>query len=316
MKIVILDGYTLNPGDLSWESLKELGEVEIYDRTSPEDVLKRIGNSEIVFTNKTKITKEIIENSKNLKFIVVLAAGYDVVDIKIAKEKGIVVTNTPGYSRKAVTQFVFALILEIAHHVWDHNLKVKSGEWIKRKDFSFWDYPLIELEGKTLGIIGAGNIGRQNINIAKAFGMNVLVYDKFLSEDLKIYQTTLNEVMEKSDIITYHCPLTKETKELIKEENILKMKNGVILINTSRGELAKEEDIYKYLENGKIGYYATDVASTEPILENNILLKAKNCIITPHIAWASKESRERLLNIAIDNLKNFLSNNIINQVNK
>lgn len=315
MKIVVLDGYTLNPGDLSWNELKNLGEVKIYDRTSPEEVLDRISDSEIIFTNKTVISKEIIESCKNLKYIGVLAAGYNVVDIKHAKEREIVVTNTPGYSRKSVVQFVFALILETAHHVWDHNLKVKSGEWEKRKDFCFWDYPLIELEGKTLGIIGAGNIGKENIPIAKAFGMNILVYDRFLNEDLGEYQVSLDNLLKNSDIITFHCPLTEETKDLIREDNILKMKDKVILINTSRGELAREKDIYKYLENGKIGYYATDVVSTEPILEDNILLKAKNCIITPHIAWAPKESRERLLNIAINNLKFYLSGVIVNKVN-
>ena len=315
MRIVVLDGYTLNPGDLSWDTLKNLGEVIIYDRTLPEEVVKRIGDSEIIFTNKTKITKEIMDSCKNLKYIGVLAAGYNVVDIEYAKNKGIVVINTPGYSQKAVAQFVFALILEIGHHVWDHNLKVKSGEWEKRKDFCFWDYPLIELEGKTLGIVGAGNIGKENIPIAKAFGMNILVYDKYLSKDLEEYQVSLDELMKNSDIITFHCPLTADTKELIKEENILKMKDGVIIINTSRGELTNEKDVYRYLENGKIGYYAADVVSTEPILNDNILLKAKNCIITPHIAWAPKESRKRLLDIAVNNLKAYLSGEIINKVN-
>lgn len=315
MKIVVLDGYTLNPGDLSWSELESLGEVKIYDRTSAEEVLDRIGESEIIFTNKTAISKEILEKCKNLKYIGVLAAGYNVVDIEYAKERGIVVTNTPGYSRKSVAQFVFALILEVAHHVWEHNLKVKSGEWEKRKDFCFWDYPLIELEGKTLGIIGAGNIGKENIPIAQAFGMNILIYDRFLNKDLERYQVSLDNLLKDSDIITFHCPLTKETRNLIREDNILKMKDKVILINTSRGELAKEEDIYKYLENDKIGYYAADVALTEPILEDNILLKAKNCIITPHIAWAPKESRERLLNIAINNLKLYLSGEIVNKVN-
>ena len=315
MKIVVLDGYTLNPGDLSWNELKCLGEVKVYDRTSAEEVLDRIGDSEIIFTNKTVISKEVLENCKNLKYIGVLAAGYNVVDIEYAKERGIVVTNTPGYSRKSVAQFVFALILEVAHHVWDHNLKVKSGEWEKRRDFCFWDYPLIELEGKTLGIIGAGNIGKENVPLAQAFGMNILIYDRFLNKDLEKYQVSLDNLLKDSDIITFHCPLTKETRNLIREDNILKMKDKVILINTSRGELAKEEDIYKYLENGKIGYYAADVASTEPILEDNILLKAKNCIITPHIAWAPKESRDRLLNIAVNNLKFYLSGEIINKVN-
>lgn len=315
MKIVVLDGYTLNPGDLSWTELKNLGEVKIYDRTSSEEILDRIGDSEIIFTNKTVISKEVLENCKNLKYIGVLAAGYNVVDIEYAKERGIVVTNTPAYSRKSVAQFVFALILEVAHHVWAHNLKVKSGEWEKRGDFCFWDYPLIELEGKTLGIIGAGNIGKENIPIAQAFGMDILIYDRFLNKDLERYQVSLDNLLKNSDIITFHCPLTKETRNLIREDNILKMKDKVILINTSRGELAKEEDIYKYLENDKIGYYAADVASTEPILEDNILLKAKNCIITPHIAWAPKESRERLLNIAINNLKFYLSGEIVNKVN-
>ncbi|MGL5122771.1 MAG: D-2-hydroxyacid dehydrogenase [Fusobacteriaceae bacterium] len=317
MKIVILDGYTLNPGDLSWEKFNTFGEVKIYDRTSKEMIVERIGKAEIVIVNKTKITKEIIDSCPNIKYIGVLAAGYDNVDTDYAKIKNIVVTTTPGYSQKSVVQLVFALILEIAHHSWEHNLAVKRGEWKKKNDFCFWNYPLIELEGKTLGIIGAGKIGMENIPIAKSFGMNILVFDEYKNEkiiELGGKYVNLDNLLQYSDIITLHCPLFESNKEFINNETIKRMKDGVILINTSRGGLIKEDDVAQALNTGKIGYFAADVVSKEPIEETNPLFNAKNCILTPHIAWAPKESRERLMNIAIKNIQGFLKGKIINNI--
>lgn len=317
MKIVVLDGYTLNPGDLTWKDLEKIGNVEIYDRTPDDLILERIGEAEIVIVNKTKMTREIIEKSPNIKYIGVLAAGYDNVDVEAAKERGIVVTTTPGYSRKAVVQFVFALLLEVCHHVWDHNLEVKKGVWEEKNDFCFWNHPLIELEGKTFGIIGAGKIGMENIPVAKAFGMEVLVFDEFKKSEVEALggkYVSLDELFEKSDIITLHCPLLPSTDKFINENSISKMKEGVIVINTSRGGLINEQDMFEALETGKIGYYAADVVSKEPIVQNNPLLKAKNCIITPHIAWAPKESRERLLNIAISNVEFFIQGKIKNNI--
>ncbi len=317
MKIVVLDGYTLNPGDLSWEKLNSFGEVKIYDRTPDNLIINRIGDSEIVIVNKTKITKEIIDNCPNIKYIGILAAGYDNVDISYAKIKNITVTTTPGYSRKSVVQLVFALILEIAHHAWEHNLAVKNGQWKEKGDFCFWNYPLMELEGKTLGIIGAGKIGMENIPIAKSFGMNVLVFDNYKNEkviELGGKYVELDSLFKDSDIITLHCPLFESNKEFINKNSIAKMKDGVILINTSRGGLIKEEDVAHALNSDKIGYFAADVVSKEPIEESTPLFNAKNCILTPHIAWAPKESRERLMNIAIENIQGFLEGNIINNI--
>lgn len=319
MKIVVLDGFTLNPGDLTWEGLKELGELTVYDRTPADKILERIGDAEIIYTNKTPLSRETLEKAKSVKFIGVLATGYNVVDTAAAKERGIIVTNIPTYGTTAVAQFVFALLLEICHHVWAHNEEVKQGAWANCPDFCFWNYPLIELAGKAMGVIGFGRIGQATAKIAQSFGMKVLAYDEYQNKALEnetMKYVKLDELLAKSDVISLHCPLFESTKGIINRNSIAKMKDGVIIINTSRGPLVVEEDLADALNNGKVAGAGADVVSTEPIKSNNPLLKAKNCIITPHIAWAPKESRMRLMNIAVDNLKAFLKGAPINVVNK
>lgn len=318
MKIVVLDGYTLNPGDLSWEELEKLGQLTVYDRTPQDKVLERIGDAEIVYTNKTPLTREIFYKAPNIRWVGVLATGYDVVDIEAAKERGIPVTNVPTYGTNAVAQMVFALLLEICHHVWEHNEAVKRGEWEERGDFCFWKYPLIELAGKTMGIIGYGRIGQATGRIAQAMGMKVLAYDLYKNEEIEcetMRYVSLDELLKESDVISLHCPLFESTKGMINKETIAKMKDGVIIINTSRGQLIVEEDLAEALNSGKVYAAGLDVVSVEPIRMDNPLLKAKNVIITPHIAWAPKESRQRLLNIAVNNLKAFLSGKPVNVVN-
>ncbi len=318
MKIVVLDGFTLNPGDLNWKGLEALGELTVYDRTPAEQISERIGDAEIIFTNKTPLSRETFIKHPNIKYVGVLATGYNVVDTQAAKESGVIVTNIPTYGTTAVAQFTFALLLEICHHVWEHSESVKKGEWTKCPDFCFWNYPLMELAGKTMGIIGFGRIGRSVAAIAQAMGMKVLAYDSYKdasAENENIRYAEFDELLAKSDIISLHCPLFDSTKGIINKENIGKMKDGVILINTSRGPLIVEEDLASALNSGKVAAAAVDVVSTEPIREDNPLLKAKNCIITPHIAWAPKESRERLMNIAVDNLASFLKGKVINAVN-
>lgn len=317
MKIVILDGYTLASTDLNWTGFEKLGEVIYYDRTTNEDTISRIKDAEIVITNKTPITKDVIDNCKNIKYIGVLATGYNVVDVEYAKQKNIPVCNVPTYGTTAVSQYVFALLLEICHHVGHHNKVVKEGKWTNSVDFCFWDYPLIELQGKTMGIVGIGRIGESTARLAKAFGMNVIAYDKHFSASASevAEQVTLEELYAKSDVISLHCPLFKENEKMINSNSIGKMKDGVILINTSRGGLIDEVDTASALNTGKIAYFACDVVSTEPIKADNPLLSAKNCIITPHIAWASKESRQRLMDIAVENVKSFIKGNVQNRVN-
>ncbi|QXM06607.1 D-2-hydroxyacid dehydrogenase [Crassaminicella indica] len=318
MKIVVLDGYTLNPGDLSWEGLEKLGDVTVYDRTKDEQIIERIGDAEIIYTNKTALTRETLEKLINVKFIGVLATGYNVVDVYAAKELGIIVTNIPTYGTNAVAQFTFALLLEMCHHVWEHNLSVKRGVWSNCKDFCFWNASLIELAGKTMGIIGLGRIGQKVAEIAKAFDMKVLAFDEYPKKELEsesLKYVELDELFKKSDVISLHCPLFESTKGIIYKENIAKMKDGVMIINTSRGPLIVEKDLAEALNSGKVAGAAIDVLSEEPPSIDNPLLSAKNCIITPHIAWAPKEARERLMNIAVDNLKQFLEGNPINVVN-
>jgi len=319
MKIVVLDGFTLNPGDLDWEGLKKLGELTVYDRTPIDKILERIGDAEIVFTNKTPLSREVLGKARTVKFIGVLATGYNVVDTAVAKERGIIVTNIPTYGTAAVAQFVFALLLEICHHVWAHNEEVKKGAWTNCPDFCFWNYPLIELAGKTMGIIGLGRIGQAAAKIAQSFGMKVLAYDEYQNKALEnetLKYVELDELLAKSDVISLHCPLFDHTKGIINRTSIAKMKDGVIIINTSRGQLVVEEDLAEALNRGKVAGAGVDVVSTEPIKSDNLLLKARNCIITPHIAWAPKESRMRLMNIAVDNLKAFLKGTPVNVVNK
>ena len=317
MKIVVLDGYTENPGDLSWKDLEALGETTIYDRTPVELVEERIGDAEIVITNKTPIDKEIFEKCQNIKYVGVLATGYNVVDVNTAAEKGIPVCNIPTYGTTAVAQMVFALLLEICHHVGTHSEAVKMGEWSNNVDWCFWKYPLIELAGKTMGIVGFGRIGKAVGRLAKAFGMNVLAYDEYENEEGKAIAdyVTLDELYTKSDVISLHCPLFPATTGMICKESIAKMKDGVILINTSRGPLINEADLAEALQSKKVYAAGCDVVSTEPIKADNPLLGCYNSILTPHIAWAPKESRQRLMDIAVDNVRNFLNGTTVNAVN-
>jgi len=319
MKIVVLDGYTLNPGDITWKELEKLGELKVYDRSREDLIIERVGDAEVVFTNKTPLSKGALEKMTNLKFIGVLATGYNIVDVEAAKELGIVVTNIPTYGTDAVSQMAIALLLGICHHVGEHSESVKRGEWANSLDWCYWKYPLIELAGKTMGIIGYGRIGKGTGRIAQALGMNVIAYDQYKDQSLEsntMKYVELDQLMAKSDVIILHCPLFESTKGIINKNTILKMKDGVMIINNSRGPLIVEADLAEALNSGKVGAAAVDVVSTEPIKIDNPLLKAKNCIITPHISWAPKESRERLMNIAIENLKQFLIGNSVNVVNK
>ena len=318
-KIVILDGYTLNPGDLSWGGLEKLGELTVYDRTGEDEIVERIGDAEVVYTNKTPITGKTLESCPNVKWIGVLATGYNVVDVAAASEKNIPVCNVPTYGTSAVSQYVFALLLELCHHVGEHSRSVKAGDWTRCEDFCYWNYPLIELKDKTMGIIGLGRIGQNTAAIAQAFGMKVLAFDKnkidaLESDTLKYVE--LDELFAQSDVISLHCPLFDSTAGIINSGNIAKMKDGVMIINTSRGPLIVEQDLKEALESGKVAGAACDVVATEPIKESNVLLKAPNMIITPHIAWAPKESRKRLLDIAVNNLEEHIKGNTINSVNQ
>jgi len=319
MKIVVLDGYTLNPGDLSWEGFEKLGEVIVYDRTSESEVSLRIGNAEIVLANKVPITRETIEAAPNLKYIGVLATGYNVIDIDAAKEKGIIVNNIPTYGTASVAQFAIAMLLEICHHIGHHSNTVYEGNWESNPDWCFWDYPLIELADKTMGIIGFGRIGQSTAKIAIALGMNILAYDAHKNPELEnenCRYVELDELLANSDVIALHCPLFPSTQGIINKDTIAKMKDGVIILNNSRGPLIVEEDLRDALNSGKVYAAGVDVVSTEPIQGDNPLLQAKNCFITPHISWAPKESRQRLMDIAVNNFKAFLDGNPINVVNK
>lgn len=318
MKIVILDGYTLNPGDLSWDGLKKLGAVTVYDRTSEAEVRQRIGEAEIVFTNKTPITKETLEVCKQIKYIGVLATGYNIVDVAAASECQITVTNIPSYGTDAVSQFAIALLMELCHHVGEHSRSVFAGDWANNRDWSYWNYPLVELSGKSMGIIGFGKIGQRTGHIAQALGMKVLAYDmnKFPELESETCQyVSLDKLLAGADVIVLHIPLFNSTRGMINAESIEKMKDGVLIINNSRGQLIVEEDLKEALNKGKVGGAAVDVVSTEPIKLNNPLLKAKNMIITPHISWAPRESRQRLMDIAVENLVAFLAGDPRNVVN-
>ena len=318
MKMVVLDGYTENPGDLSWDGLREFGELTVYDRTGSEDeVIARIGEAEVVFVNKVPITKRVLEECPNIKFISVLATGYNVIDGKTAAEKGIVVSNIPSYGTAAVAQFAIALLLEVCHHVAHHSEAVHQGRWAANPDWCFWDYPLIELQGKTMGIIGFGRIGQATGRIAKALGMKVIAYSRSVREDGKdiAEYVDLDTLLRTSDVIALHCPLFPETEGIINKANIEKMKDGVIIINNSRGQLVVEQDLADALNSGKVYAAGLDVVSTEPIREDNPLLKAKNCLITPHISWAPKESRQRIMDMSYNNLKAFAEGRPINVVN-
>ena len=321
MKIVVLDGYTENPGDISWAPLEALGEVTVYDRTAYTEspaIAERIGVAEIVVLNKTPISRETIDKCPNLEAIAVLATGYNVVDYDYAKEKGIPVMNVPVYGTDNVSQFAVSLLLEICSHIGHHNDSVHAGDWAENPDWCYWHYPMIEVSGKTAGIIGLGRIGINTGRILKAMNVNVLAYDAFPSEAGKEIATyvELDELLAKSDFIFLHCPLFPATQGIINKDNIAKMKDGVILVNNSRGPLVVEQDLYDALESGKVGAAALDVVSTEPILADNVLLKAKNCIITPHISWATKEARERIMRTTADNIRAFMNGAPSNVVNK
>ena len=320
MKIVVLDGYTENPGDLSWEELGKLGELTVYDRTSLTDeaeAIARIGDAEIVFTNKTPITRKVLDACPGIRFISLLATGYNCVDYAYAREKGIPVTNVPTYGTASVGQFAIALLLEICHHIGHHNASVHAGNWERCADWCYWDYPLIELAGKTMGIIGFGRIGQTTGRIARAMGMEVLAYDSHPSDAGRAIAeyVDLDALLSRSDVVALHCPLFPETEGIINRETIAKMKDGAILLNNSRGPLVVEQDLADALNAGKLAAAGLDVVSTEPIRGDNPLLKAKNCIITPHISWAPKESRQRIMDCAVSNVKAFLAGSPVNVVN-
>ncbi len=304
MKIVILDGFASNPGDLSWQELENYGTLTVYERTKPEEVAGRIEGAEIVLLNKTPMRAETIENAKALRMIGVLATGYNIVDVAAAKKKGVAVCNVPGYSTRAVAQMTFALLLECTQRVGLHNAAVHAGQWQHSPDFCFWNAPLTELEGKTIGIIGYGAIGSAVAKVAEAFGMRVIFTARTPRDD-KNY-VNLDTLLRTSDVISLHCPQTAENLHMIDSEAIAKMKPGVIVINTARGGLVEEAAVAAALESGKMAYYAADVVSKEPISADNPLLTAKNCILTPHIAWAPRETRERLHHITAENIRLFL----------
>ena len=321
MKIVVLDGYTENPGDISWAPLEKLGEVTVYDRTAYEEsplIADRLGDADIAVINKTPISKETIDKCPNLKGIAVLATGYNVVDYDYAKEKGIPVMNVPVYGTDNVSQFAVSLLLEVCSHIGHHSDSVHAGEWASNADWCYWHYPMIEVSGKTAGIIGLGRIGVNTAKILKAMNVNVIAYDAFQSEAGKAVAeyVELDELLAKSDFIFLHCPLFPSTQGIINKENIAKMKDGVIIINNSRGPLIVEQDLYDALESGKVAAAAVDVVSTEPIKADNVLLKAKNCIITPHISWATKEARERIMQTTADNVESVIKGAPQNVVNK
>lgn len=319
MKLVILDGYTENPGDLSWDGLRELAEVTVYDRTSltdPAQTIARIADAEIVLTNKTPLPRAVFEACPNIKMVGVLATGYNVVDIACARERGIPVCNVPAYGTASVSQYAIALLLEACHHIGHHSGAVHAGRWASCPDWCFWDYPLIELEHKTIGIIGFGRIGQSTGRIAKALGMRVLAYDVFPTDAGRAVgeYVELDTLLAASDVIALHCNLTPENEKIICKASIDKMKGGVILVNNARGQLVAEQDLADALNSGKVAAAALDVVSTEPIRSDNPLLQAKNCILTPHISWAPIESRQRILDCTIRNVRQFLSGTPENNV--
>ena len=317
-KIVVLDGNTENPGDLSWDAMAALGALSVYDRTPADQITARIGDADCVFTNKTPLTRATLDACPSVRFIGVLATGYNVVDIEAAREKGVVVANVPAYGTAAVAQFAIALLLEVCHHVAHHSDAVHAGRWENSIDWCFWDYPLIELNGKTMGIIGFGRIGQATGRIAKALGMKVLAYSPHESDDGKAIAdyVDMDTLLSASDVIALHCPLLPETEGIINKRTIEKMKDGAIVLNNSRGPLIVEQDLADALNAGKIYAAGLDVVSVEPIRPDNPLLRAKNCLITPHISWASRESRQRLMDIAVNNLREFLNGSPVNVVNQ
>lgn len=316
MKIVVLDGYCLNPGDLSWEDMGSLGDLQVYDRTSPSELLERAEGAEVLITNKTLISDKDMDALPELKYIGVLATGYNVVDVEAAKQKGIVVTNIPAYSTRSVAQMVFAHILNITQRVEHYACLNRQGKWSDSADFSYWDTELIELDGKWMGIVGYGNIGQATARIALAFGMKVAVYTSKPQSELPegIIKMDLDQLFSTCDVVSLHCPLTLLTKEMVNAKRLNLMKPNAILINTGRGPLVNEQDLANALNEGRIMAAGIDVLSIEPADPSNPLLSARNCFITPHIAWATKEARTRLMQIAVSNLKEFLNGNVVNNV--
>lgn len=320
MRIVILDGYTENPGDLSWDGFAALGELTVYDRTpfadGAKEIVRRAKGAEIVITNKTPLCAETLAAlAPELRYIGVLATGYNVVDVAAAKAQKVPVCNIPTYGTTAVAQFTMALLLELCHHIGDHSRSVKQGGWSRCPDFCYWDTPLIELAGKTFGVIGYGRIGKAAARLAAAFGMRVAAYDTTAQGDGFAQLVTLDELLGQSDVISLHCPLFPETRGIINRDSIAKMKDGVLLLNTSRGPLVAEQDLADALACGKVAGAGLDVLSVEPARADNPLMQQKNCLITPHIAWAPKESRQRLMDVAVANLQAFLAGAPQNVVN-
>lgn len=317
MKIVVLDGYTENPGDLSWDGLRALGELTVYDRTRPEEAASRIQDAEIIVTNKVPVTRSLLGQCTGIRYVSVLATGYNVVDLKAASERGIPVSNVPAYSTAAVGQFTIGMLLEICCQIGFHDRSVHNGDWAACPDFCYWKTPLIELAGKTMGIIGFGRIGRQTGAIARAMGMQVLATgSRPCDEGRAIAEyVDLDTVLRQSDVISLHCPLFPETTGIINKDTIAKMKDGVIILNMARGPMIVEEDLAQALNSGKVYAAGMDVVSQEPIRADNPLLTAKNCFITPHIAWASRECRQRIMDITEQNIRSFLEGNVRNRVN-
>lgn len=318
MKIVVLDAYTLNPGDLSWEGLEKLGSIEIYDRTPQDQLIARAAGAGAVLTNKVALRDSVLRELKELRYIGVTATGYDIIDVTAAQKLGILITNVPTYGTNSVAQLTIALLLELCHHAGMHSEAVRAGEWSRSPDWSFRKSPLIELAGKTLGVIGFGRIGRRVAEIAHALGMQVLASSRSRREP-PVYEefvwATVEEILMAADVVTLHCPLTQENKGLINAERLRLMKPSAFLVNTSRGGLVVEPDLADALNEGRLAGAALDVLSSEPPPAGNPLLAAKNCIITPHLAWATKEARARLMRIATDNLEAFLKGQPQNVVN-
>lgn len=317
MKIVILDGYAINPGDLSWDALRQFGDLEIYDRTPEDTILQRCEGAEIVLTNKVPFSRAVISALTACRYIGVLATGYNLIDLQAASEKGIVVTNIPSYSTDSVAQNTFALLLTLTNHAEDYDRRIHSEDrWVKCRDFCYLDYPLKELSGKMMGIVGYGNIGRKVAEIAQAFGMRVCALSSRSQEELgAVRKVDMDELFSDSDVVSLHCPLTPETEKMINADRLAEMKSSAILLNTSRGGLIDERALAEALDSGMIAGAGLDVLSSEPPWPDNPLLKAKNCIITPHISWASMEARTRLINIAAANIQSFLSGFPVNRVN-
>ena len=317
MNIVVLDGYGVNPGDLSWETLEALGDVEVYPRTAPEDVIDRCFNAEIILTNKVVLNKQILVSLPRLKYIGVLATGYNVVDVDTASDLDIVVTNIPAYSTDSVVQMTFAHILTMTNRVEHYTQQNRNGRWSNNPDFVYWDTPLIELAGKTMGIVGLGNIGMKVAQLARCFGMEVYAFTSKASSLLPegIQKTTFEGLLSVSDILSLHCPLNRSTREMINASSLAKMKEGALLINTGRGPLVNEADVAEALRSGHLGGYGADVMCQEPPAEDNPLFSAPNAYITPHIAWATFEARKRLIAIAVGNVKAFIDGNPVNVVN-